>query len=314
VIRRSLALLVVMLLPGSALAQSCNFSVSTLAFGSLDTLTVANTDMTATLAISCTGTALSTIRICPSIGAGSGGANTVARQMPSSSSTLNYQLYQDNGHSVIWGSYNWALPGTPPTINLTLGLGGTGSMNVTIFGRVFGSQGTATPGAYTSSFSATDDHFTYGTLGALPCPNVVAVPQHAHPTFVSNANVASNCNVAAQAINFGTQGTIGVNVDTTGGVTVSCTSGTTYNVGLDGGHANAGPSGRVMSLGAQTVSYGLYIDPARTLVWGNTIGSNTVAGTGSGSPLLIPVYARVPPQVTSGAGVYNDTIVVTITY
>jgi spore coat protein U-like protein len=313
--RWALAMLLAMLTPSAVLAQSCNFNISPVVFVNVDTLSSANTDITASIAVSCTGVLLTTIRICPSIGAGSGGATASARQMISGSSTLNYQLYQDAGRTVVWGSYNWALPGTPPTIDLPIALNGTGSTNLTIYGRVFGGQGTAVPGTYTSTFSATDDDFAYGTtLGILPCPNVVVVPQHAHPTFTASATVLSNCNVIATDINFGSQGILAANIDTTGSLSVTCTAGTAYNVGLGDGHQNAGPTGRAMSLGANTVGYGLYRDSARSLVWGSTIASNTLGGTGSGSAQPLTVYARVPPQATPPAGVYADVIVVTVTY
>jgi spore coat protein U-like protein len=303
-----------LLLPSPLWAQTCSFSISSEAFGTVDTLSGANTDVSATLAISCSGGSLSTVRICPSIGAGSGGATASARQMPSSSATLKYQLYSDSGRSVVWGSYNWGLAATPPTIDLPLGLGGSASTNVSINGRVFGGQGSATPGSYASNFSATDVDIAYGTLALQPCPNPVASPQHQHPTFSATGTVSGNCLVSAVNIDFGTHGNIGANVDTTGLLSVSCTPGTTYNVGLGDGNANAGPTGRKMSLSSATIAYGLYSDSARTRVWGSTIGTNTTAATGNGAVQPYTVYARVPPQPLPSAGVYIDTIIVTITY
>jgi spore coat protein U-like protein len=296
-------------------AQSCNFSISSVNFVNVDTLSPANTDITATVAISCTGVSLTTIRICPSIGTGSGGATSSARQMLSGGSMLNYQLYQDSGRSVVWGSYNWALSATPPTIDLPLALNGAGSTNVTIYARAFGGQGSVPPGTYTTAFSAADDDFLYGTtLGILPCPNIVALPQHAHPTFTGMATVLGNCLITATDINFGSQGLLAANLDMTGSLSVTCTAGTAYNVGLDDGHQNAGPSGRAMALGSNTIGYGLYRDAARSLVWGSTVGTNTLGGTGTGSAQPLTVYARVPPQPTPPAGAYADIIVVTVTY
>jgi len=61
--------------------------------------------------------------------------------------------------------------------------------------------------------------------------------------------------------------------------------------------------------------YGLYKDIDRTQPWGDasTPGS-TVSGTGSGANQTLTVYGRVPPQTTPSAGVYADTVVVTVTY
>ncbi len=48
--------------------------------------------------------------------------------------------------------------------------------------------------------------------------------------------------------------------------------------------------------------------------WGNTIGTNTVAGTGDGTQTNYTVYGRVPAQTTPSAGFYSDTVVATVTY
>jgi len=49
-------------------------------------------------------------------------------------------------------------------------------------------------------------------------------------------------------------------------------------------------------------------------VWGNTVGTNTVAGTGTGNSQSLTVYGNVPAQATPPAATYNDTITVTVTY
>src|SRR5262249_37946646 len=143
---------------------------------------------------------------------------------------------------------------------------------------------------------------------------IIVLPQHAHPVFAGSATVPANCRVTATDIGFGSQGLLTANIDQTGTVSVTCTSGTTYNVGLGDGQQNAGPSGRAMALGANRVGYGLYRDGARSQVWGDTVGTNTVGGTGNGAAQNITVYARVVPQVTPPAGTYSDVVVVTITY
>jgi spore coat protein U-like protein len=312
-IRRLLAVIALLLLPSHVLAQSCAFSISNVAFGNVNTLGGGAVDTTATLSITCSGLPLITVRICPSIGAGSGGATAGARQMTVGASTLNYQLYQDAGRTLVWGSYNWGLPATPPTFDLAIALNGTGNASVPIFGRVFGGQGTVTPNSYASTFSVTDNDFVFATLGLLPCPGIL-LPQHAHPTFTVTASVLANCNVAAQTMNFGTQGVLNANVDAQGLITTTCTPGTPYNIGLDGGLASGAPAARKMTLGAQSVTYGLFRDAARTQPWGNTIGTNTATGTGTGLGQPLTVFGRIAPQITPPAGTYTDTIVVTVTF
>jgi spore coat protein U-like protein len=301
---------IMLLLPSQLWAQSCNFSITPMVF-TVDTLSGTPTDTTATLSINCTGVALA-VRVCPGIGAGSGGATASARQMTSGASTLNFQLYSDSTRTAVWGAYGGSPAGTPPTIDLPL-LSGAGTTTVTIYGRVFSGQGTAPPGTYTSNFTAADTNFIYASLGILPCPGLL-LPQTSHPTFTATATIAPKCNVSAQDINFGSQGLLQANVDASGQLTVTCTPGTAYNIGLDGGNAGAGPSGRLMSVAGRSISYNLYRDTARSLVWGTTIGTNTAGGTGTGAAQLFSVFGRVPPQTTPAAGVYKDLITVTVTY
>jgi spore coat protein U-like protein len=311
---RAILVIIGIFLTAPAAAQSCNFGISGPSFGSVDPLSSSPVDVTATLSINCSGVPLTTVRICPSIGAGSGGATAATRQMISGASTLNYNLYQDAARTTIWGSYNWAYPPTPPTIDLQLNLGGNGSRSVPIYARVFGSQSSALPGSYSSSFAGAETDFIYGILGVLPCPNIIVLPQHGNPTLTASADIANNCSVTAQDINFGTHGTLGTNVDAKGGVTVTCTPGTNYTISLGPGQGNGSPSARKMFNGAHFITYGLYRDPTRAQPWGDTAGADTVSGTGSGVSIVLDVYGRVPPQSFSTTGVYNDTIVVTVSY
>jgi spore coat protein U-like protein len=63
-----------------------------------------------------------------------------------------------------------------------------------------------------------------------------------------------------------------------------------------------------------TVNYSLYTTAVRTVVWGNTVGTDTMAGTGNGASQAFTVYGRVPTQTTSAPGNYTDTVTATVTY
>src|SRR5262249_27633207 len=134
-------------------------------------------------------------------------------------------------------------------------------------------------------------------------------------TFTTQITLATTCSIdSASTLNFGSQGVLTANVDQTSTIQVTCTTTTPYNVGLDAGTGSgATVATRKMTSGGSTVSYSLYTDSARTTVWGNTIGTDTVAATGSGSGQSYTVYGRVPPQATPAPGTYTDTITVTVT-
>jgi spore coat protein U-like protein len=134
--------------------------------------------------------------------------------------------------------------------------------------------------------------------------------------FQVQITISAACQInSATNLTFPTSGVLSANVDETSTVTVQCTSGQTFNILLDAGTgAGATVDARLMTgPGGATVEYSLFRDPARTLIWGDTIGGNTQAGTGTGSPQAFTVYGRVPPQTTPGAGNYSDTITATIT-
>ena len=60
--------------------------------------------------------------------------------------------------------------------------------------------------------------------------------------------------------------------------------------------------------------YFLYRDVARSLNWGNTVGIDTVSGTGTGNAQSLTVYARVPASQSPVPGGYRDTIVAMVTF
>jgi spore coat protein U-like protein len=137
-------------------------------------------------------------------------------------------------------------------------------------------------------------------------------------TFNVQITITNACVIgSATNINFGTVGVIGATgVSATGTITATCTLLAPYNVGLNQGAGTGATIGaRLMtSAAAATVTYSLYQDASHLLVWGNTIGTNTVASVGTGTAQAFTVFGLVPSQTTPAANVYNDTITVTLTF
>jgi spore coat protein U domain-containing protein, fimbrial subunit CupE1/2/3/6 len=135
-------------------------------------------------------------------------------------------------------------------------------------------------------------------------------------TFTVQITITASCAITSSpTLNFGATGVISANIDQTSTLQIQCTNTTPYNIGL-----NAGTSGgatvttRKMTNGGATVSYSLFSDAGRTTNWGNTVGTDTVASTGTGVAQSFTVFGRVPAQSTPAPGTYTDTITVTVTF
>ena len=270
-LRFSLACILLVLSAAPAAAVlSCNFSITNVAFGNVNVISGSNVDVTATVSVNCSGgSAFANARVCPSILNGTAGADANLRQMTGPTATkLNYQLYSNSARTTIWGADGDAFASSPPTINVTLNSSGTGSTTVTIFARVPSGQITVPAGSYTSSFTTAHTSFLYKQTSTENCPSLTS-PLTSNPTFTVTATVTSNCIVSAVNLNFGTQGVLAANVDATTTLSVTCTQSVAYTISLNAGTgAGATVAARKMTLTGNTVTYSLYRDSARMLVWG----------------------------------------------
>ena len=134
--------------------------------------------------------------------------------------------------------------------------------------------------------------------------------------FQVKIRIGLDCTVSATNLDFSTVGVLAANVDVASSVTVTCGSGTPYQIGLDkGGGAGATTANRLMTgpFGA-TVRYSMYHNVARDNGWGDALGADTYSNIGTGSALTLPVYGRVFQQTTPAPGAYADNITVTVTY
>ncbi|NGO54553.1 Csu type fimbrial protein [Allomesorhizobium camelthorni] len=138
-------------------------------------------------------------------------------------------------------------------------------------------------------------------------------------TFGVSATVAATCVInSASALAFGTVGALAANVDQTSTIDVKCTNTTPFNIGLGAGTATGATvtTRKMTGAGASpaTLSFSLYSDTGRTTNWGNTVATDTVASTGTGSSQTFTVYGRIPVQTAPKPDTYSDTITVTVTY
>ena len=158
-------------------------------------------------------------------------------------------------------------------------------------------------------------------LGIGLAPSADAATQTANLSVT--ASVAANCAISTSAVAFGAYDPIVANattdLDATGTVSVTCTSGASAGITLgQGANADTGSTDDVplrrMNDGATGyLSYALYSDSGRTTTWGNTVATE-VAHTGTGAQANLTVYGRVTAGQNVPVGSYSDTVVATVTF
>ena len=129
-----------------------------------------------------------------------------------------------------------------------------------------------------------------------------------------SASVSSVCSVDASAMAFGEVATSGA-TDSTSTITVNCTGGGAYTVGLGNGLHNVAAQRNLQS-GANILAYDLFKDEARATRWGDA-GAGLVSGIGNAADQVLTVYGQITTGQTlvSGNGTpYTDTVLVTLTY
>jgi spore coat protein U-like protein len=289
-----------------AQAQTCTVSMTAVAFGTVNVLPGTAVNTTATITVTCSGGS-GNQRVCVSIGCGPA-CDSTSREMTSGSNTARYDLYSNSTRTTLWGSWHTGYD----SAGVQMTVSHNSSNTHTVYARFLAAQPSDVPGAYTATFPA-DPFITYvNASGAPACPTGTLT---ASGTASVTATISSNCTISSTTVNFGAQGLLNANIDAQGTLSIQCSSQLPYAVSLDGGNSGAtDPTQRKMTKGANSITYGLYRDAARSLAWGSTSGVNTASGTGSGTSQTLTVYGRVPPQTTPKANTYTDSIIATVTY
>ena len=140
-------------------------------------------------------------------------------------------------------------------------------------------------------------------------------------------NAAAICTVTGTGPAFGNYNFLSAAPSVANGqLTVSCTRvGRGRSTVAPVWSASAGNSGtaaaRHMLSGVNILNYNLYLDTAYTQIWGDGTGVTRTGGTSMRlrrrnptQSVTVPIYGRAPALQNPAAGVYGDTIVVTITY
>lgn len=188
-----------------------------------------------------------------------------------------------------------------------------------------------------SSRETAQARFTHARVHAGKLPSVAALAlaicalilnasEDAHATTSSTplvvaAAVNVRCAIAVTPLSFGPYLAV-ANVDASTGIVVNCTpGGRRARIALgQGAHPALGSDPLVNPLrrmegptvGVDFLSYQLYSDAGRATVW----TENPIVGPGAPQayPKTWTVYGRVPAGQVVNAGVYTDTVVVTLDF
>jgi spore coat protein U-like protein len=137
-------------------------------------------------------------------------------------------------------------------------------------------------------------------------------------TMVVTATIAADCSVSTNPLGFGTYTATSPST-ATANISVTCTNTTTYDIGLDPGTStSATVTTRAMEVGGGTftpvLNYGLYQDSGHSTNWGQTVSTDTLHKTGSGSAQSWTIYGLIPSGQYQTPGAYTDTVTATITW
>ena len=133
---------------------------------------------------------------------------------------------------------------------------------------------------------------------------------------------AAACHVAVTPIRFGAYNPLSPFPDRADGYLVyNCSAPVRITIALGLGHGGS-PDPRLMVGGRSTrgsaLDYGLYLDPAGTLLWGDGSGGTQPYRALVARPnvnVAVPIFARLPGhQLGAPVGAYADSLLVTITY
>lgn len=137
--------------------------------------------------------------------------------------------------------------------------------------------------------------------------------------FQHRAEAQATCTITTRTnVAFGTYNVYGATpLDTTGQVRIRCNAAANpVTVDLSRGNAPSFTP-RYMLNGAQQLTYNLYTDALRSIIWGDgTNGSSHYGPTNppNNSNVNLTIYARIPAGQDVGTGSYTDSITATVNF
>lgn len=305
--RLLLVSLATIFLHGAPARAACSVSAQALPFGALPVTALQGATIAGTLTLNCPpGLPASHVGLCVKI------ANSAAgRTMKNAAGqSISYGLYHDASHSIPWGDASETVFVSAPYDTNSGAI-----VQQPIYAKILSSAAGLSKGPYSDAVSA--QALVAGDGGYDGAANVCygAFGSTAPVMFEATTNVQPSCAVSASDLTFPDGLSPTRDVSTAAQLTIACTGGALYEVGLSAGNGvGATIAARKMTgPNGETILYSLYKDASNKQVWGDLSGF-TSTGSGDGGAQTLRVYGLAPRQPTPTPGRYADVINVVVSY
>ena len=147
---------------------------------------------------------------------------------------------------------------------------------------------------------------------------LIVVAVAAISLFGESEAAAQACTISVTSVAFGSYNVFNTSaLDSSGSITYSCDN-QAKNISISLGQGSSGTfSSRSMTKGGETLSYNLFMDAARTSIWGDGTSGTSVyirSNPPNNSNVSLPIFGRVTAAQDVSAGSYSDTVLATINF
>jgi spore coat protein U-like protein len=140
---------------------------------------------------------------------------------------------------------------------------------------------------------------------------------------VAESAYGVSCSVSSSGVEFGSYDVFSsIANEVTGNIHISCSglllTGVNYEILINAGNSGSYTS-RLLASGSHILTYNLYADAGRSVIWGDGTGETAKisAGFAEGTDTATadhPIYGRIPARQNAYVGNYRDALVITINY
>nr|WP_230948751.1 spore coat U domain-containing protein [Burkholderia cepacia] len=225
--------------------------------------------------------------------------------------TISYSLFADQNYtnSLNFGTtYNWA---STQLLSL-LGIGGGSSVPLSLYFRT-ALGGNVSAGIYTDTLTITWNWHVCSGVGLVLC--LGWSDGSGTSTVPVTLTVTNDCTIIAPDVSFGAAPTVANFAPVNGSLSLTCTKGLTYTVGLSPGSNVASNGRRQMTRGSNVLHYDVYSSGGNA-VWGHS--TNRVSSSGAADGMSVqqfPYVAKIyRDQSTPPVGTYTDSVIVDVRY